>query len=237
MIQGKHLDHLGNATTGQILRGENLAYIDNANLAMTEWFGYRTVEQLENGNFFISGLERGLIDTVPVDHAVGARVWFVDQSPVTSSYAYPAGPVQAKLLTYTNNDAMTEEFSDTLRVSLVGRYKLPVVPGRVMLNGWLAGNEVASSLTYRISWARRSSDYPGIVIENDPLDIAQAGVSYNVLVKQGGSVKVTQYGVTGNQLDVDGTLFEPGELEVLIEAVADAGNSIVTKSLGWIITL
>ncbi|MFV3406443.1 hypothetical protein ACNFIC_21205 [Pseudomonas sp. NY15463] len=236
-VVGKGLDLLGNATTGQIFRGENIAYIDNANLAMTEWFGYRSVELLENGNLFISGLERGLIDTVSVDHNLGARVWFVGQSPVTSSYAYPAGPVQAKLLTYTNNDAMTEEFSETFSISVVGRYKLPVVPGRVMLNGWLAGNEVGSSSSYRISWARRSSDYPGIVIENDPLDIAQAGVSYNVFVRQGSVVKVTQYGVTGNQLDIDGTLFTPSELKVLIEAVADAGNSIVTKSRAWIITL
>lgn len=106
-----------------------------------------------------------------------------------------------------------------------------------MVNGWLAGNEVASNLTYRISWACRSSDYPCIVTENDPLDIAQAGVSYNVWVSQGGVVKVTQYGVTGNQLDIDGALFAPGDIEVLIEAVADAGNSIVTKTLGWTITL
>ncbi len=145
--------------------------------------------------------------------------------------------MQAKLLTYTNNDAMTEEFSETVGVSVVGRYKLPVVPGRVMLNGWLAGNDVSASATYRISWARRSSDYLGIVTENDPLDIAQAGVSYNVWVKQDGVVKVTQYGVTGNQLDVDGTLLDVGEGEVLIEAVADAGNSIVTKTLSWTITL
>lgn len=131
---------------------------------------------------------------------------------------------------------MTEEFSETLGVSVVGRYKLPVVPGRVMVNGWLAGNDVSASSTYRISWARRSSDYPGIVTENDPLDITQAGVSYNVWVKQGGLVKVMQYGVAGNQLDIDGTLLDVGEVEVLIEAVADAGNSIVKKSLAWAIT-
>lgn len=68
------------------------------------------------------------------------------------------------------------------------------------------------------------------------MDIAQAGVSYNVWVKQGGAVKVTQYGVVGNQLDINGTLFEPGEIEVLIEAVADDGNSLVTKTVGWTIT-
>lgn len=78
-IAGKDLDLLGNATTGQILRGENIAYIDNADLALTEWFGYRGVELLENGNVLISGLERRLIDTVAVDQALGGRVWFVDQ--------------------------------------------------------------------------------------------------------------------------------------------------------------
>lgn len=49
-------------------------------------------------------------------------------------------------------------------------------------------------------------------------------------------MKVTQYGVVGNQLDINGTLFEPGEIEVLIEAVADDGNSLVTKTVGWTIT-
>lgn len=77
-IAGKDLDLLGNATTGQILRGENIAYIDNADLALTEWLGYRSVELLENGNVFIAGLERGLINTVAVDHVMGARAWFVD---------------------------------------------------------------------------------------------------------------------------------------------------------------
>lgn len=177
------------------------------------------------------------IDTVAVDHGLGARVWFVDQAPITSSIAYPVGSVQAKLLTYTNNDAMTEAVRDTLSVSVVGRYRLPVVPGRVMLNGWLSGNDVVSNTTYLISWSRRRSDYVGIVTENDPLDIAQVGVSYNVWVKQDGVAKVTQYGVTGNQLEIDGTLFDLGEIEVLIEAISDAGNSIVTKSLGWAITL
>ena len=235
-IEGKDLDLLGNATTGQILRGENLAYIDNANMAMTEWFGYRNVERLENGSFFISGFERGLIDTVAGDHAVGSRVWFVDQSPITSSIAYPLGSVQAKLLTYTNNDAMTEDESATLTTSVAGRYKLPVVPGRVMLNEWLAGNDVSASSTYRIRWSRRSSDYPGVVTENDPLDIAQAGVAYNVYVRQGGVNKVTRYGVSGNEQDIDGSLFVPGQIEILIEAVSAAGNSIVTRASNFNIT-
>lgn len=110
------------------------------------------------------------------------------------------------------HDAMTEDESATLTANLTGRYRLPVVPGRVMLNGWLAGNDVASSTTYRIRWSRRSSDYPGIVTENDPLDIAQAGVTYNVFVRQGGVNKVSRYGVTGNEQDIDGTLFVPGEI-------------------------
>jgi len=145
--------------------------------------------------------------------------------------------VQAELLTYTNNDAMTEDESSTLTVSVMGRYKLPVVPGRVMLNGLLAGNEVSASSTYRIRWSRRSSDYPGIVTETDPLDIAQAGVTYDVWVRQGGVNEVTRYGVSGNEQDIDGTLFTTGDVEVLIEAVSGAGNSLMTRSLKFTITL
>lgn len=73
-------------------------------------------------------------------------------------------------------------------------------------------------------------------MEDDPLDIAQAGVTYNLWVRQGGVNKVTRYGVLGNEQDIDGTLFVPGEIEVLIEAVADAGNSIVTRVSKFTIT-
>lgn len=56
-IAGKDLGLLGNATTGQILRGENIAYIDNADLAQTEWFGCRNVERLDT--FSSVGLSEG----------------------------------------------------------------------------------------------------------------------------------------------------------------------------------
>lgn len=106
---------------------------------------------------------------------------------------------------------MTEDESATFTGSVTGRYKLPVVTGRVLLNGWCVGNDVSASSTYRIRWSRRSSDYPGVVLEDDPLDIAQAGVTYNLWVRQGGVNKVTRYGVLGNEQDIDGTLFLPGE--------------------------
>lgn len=235
-VEGKDLDLLGNATTGQILRGENIAYIDNADVATTEWFGYRTVTHLENGNVLISGLERGLVDTVPYDHALGARVWFVDQAPITTALPYPPGYVDAKLLTYTNNDALTEETSDTHTVNVIGRYKLPVVPAGVMLNGWYSGNNVSSSSTYRIRWSRRRSDYQGILLDTDSLDVPEAGVTYNVRLKQDGVTKAVSYGVAGNEIDMSGSLIVQGELLVEIEAVADAGNSIVTRVAKYNIT-
>ena len=49
-------------------------------------------------------------------------------------------------------------------------------------------------------------------------------------------MKVTQFGVTGNQLDIDGTLFVPGQIETLIVAVSAAGNSIVTRASNFNIT-
>lgn len=111
-----------------------------------------------------------------------------------------------------------------------------MVPGRVLLNGWLAGNDVSESATYQVRWSRRRINYPGIVLENDELDLEQDGVSYNVYVKQDGSNKFIQYGVIGNELSFDGALVDVGEVEVEIEAVADAGNSIVTRVSKFTIT-
>lgn len=61
-------------------------------------------------------------------------------------------------------------------------------------------------------------------------------VTYNVRLKQGGVTKVVSYGVDGNEIDMSGSLIAKGELLVEIEAVADAGNSIVTRVAKYNIT-
>ncbi|MGE8499374.1 MAG: hypothetical protein ACN6O6_17875 [Pseudomonas sp.] len=67
------------------------------------------------------------------------------------------------------------------------------------------------------------------MLENDELDIEQAGITYNEHVKLGRVTTLTQYGVLGNQLDFAGTLVSSGEVEVRVEAVKTGGKSIVTR--------
>lgn len=52
-------------------RGDNLLLVDEEILAWTE------VEDLGGGQVRLRGLVRGALDTLPADHAAGARVWFL----------------------------------------------------------------------------------------------------------------------------------------------------------------
>lgn len=69
---GIDLDHLPGETTDAEgrSRGNNLALLGN------EIVSWTTATDNGNGTYTISGVLRGVLDTVPEDHAAGDRVWF-----------------------------------------------------------------------------------------------------------------------------------------------------------------
>ncbi|WP_134678010.1 hypothetical protein [Ectopseudomonas khazarica] len=174
------------------------------------------------GSDYIPLNDQGQTDQAQVDWAINAATGTAD--------AYQAGDLICVAQRPGN------ELGYTHTVNVIGRYKLPVRPAGVMLNGWYSGNNVSKSSTYQIRWCRRSSDYRGILLDTDPLDVPEDGVTYNVRLKQGGITKAVSYGVDGNEIDMSGSLIPKGELLVEIEAVADAGNSIVTDVAKFNIT-
>ena len=51
--------------------GKNLALVDS------EWISWTTATDNGDGTVSISGVLRGVLDSVPADHSLGARVWFL----------------------------------------------------------------------------------------------------------------------------------------------------------------
>jgi hypothetical protein len=72
---GKDLDHLlaRNTNADGRNRGANIALIGN------EWVSWTTATDNGNGTYTISGVLRGILDSVPEDHAIGDRVWFATE--------------------------------------------------------------------------------------------------------------------------------------------------------------
>lgn len=226
-VSGEDLNQLSNATTGLLQNGTNLMYVDNINPALSEWFAFRTVSQLPNGNYEIKDFERGLIDTIAVDHEIGSRIWFINESYMASGQTYTAGYVYTKLLTYRSGDAMTMASATEFATQFVGRYGFPRVPGRVRINGVAEGGNITRSATNTLTFARRSRAQTNLIFQDDALDTVDTGVSYNIYIYQTGIQKAHVYGLTTASWTMPSllTLLAAGAFEVRIEAVATGGNS------------
>lgn len=75
IIAGTDLDTLLDANTNAdgCARGVNLALVDD------EWISWTTCTDNGDGTYTIAGVLRGIFDSVPADHASGARVWFLTE--------------------------------------------------------------------------------------------------------------------------------------------------------------
>lgn len=76
------------------LAGANLALVGS------EWVSWTTCTANADGSFTFSNVLRGVMDSVPVDHAAGEQVWFVTEGAVpTRATPYAADlTCKAKLL-------------------------------------------------------------------------------------------------------------------------------------------
>lgn len=83
------------------------------------------------------GVQRGCADTVPMQHASGASVWFFDSEVGTDDVAYGAGStIGVKVLPYTTSGgAVPVENAPALPLTFNWRHVRPYPPGRVQCDG------------------------------------------------------------------------------------------------------
>ncbi|MGO1069635.1 phage tail protein [Lysobacter sp. CA199] len=99
-------------------------------------------------------LARGCADTVPVPHAVGARIWFYDDFAANDPTDYSVGEtVQAKLLTRTSSAQLDPALAPVDMIKLVQRQVRPYPPGDLKLNGQRYPASIDGDLA--LSWAHR----------------------------------------------------------------------------------
>ncbi|ALN88597.1 hypothetical protein LC55x_5351 [Lysobacter capsici] len=99
-------------------------------------------------------LARGCADTVPVPHAVGARIWFFDDFAANDPTDYSVGEtVQAKLLTRTSSAQLDPALAPVDTIKLAQRQARPYPPGDLKLNGLRYPASIDGDLA--VSWAHR----------------------------------------------------------------------------------
>lgn len=144
---------------------------------------------------------RGCVDTVPMPHAVGTRVWFTDEYVGFDGREYLANESpQAKLITRTSQGELNPDLAPTIGLTLQRRQIRPYPPGRLRLQGeayppelWTFGTELT------VQWAHRDR-----LLQADQLvDTTQGnigpepGTTYTVRWFLAGSLVRTQAGITG----------------------------------------
>ena len=147
-------------------------------------------------------LARGCLDTVPVPHAAGARVWFYggDSSFGYNQTEFAAGTnVQVKLLTSTTRgDELPQANAPTLPLQLTGRQGRPYPPGNFKINGQAYPQSISGAVS--LSWAHRDR-----LLQSDLLvDTAQGsigpepGTTYRIRIQDAGGAVLTEVpGLTG----------------------------------------
>lgn len=100
---------------------------------------------------------RGVEDTIPQTHGVGASLLFTDSSGIASTVEYTEGEsVDVKLLSTTTSEesALTEVPTDTY--VFTGRQNRPYPPGNVKLNGVLGFEAANLGTSLTVTWANRN---------------------------------------------------------------------------------
>lgn len=193
----------GNMTSGQFTGTGNLAA---AITALQTVFVLEDVAGIDESNAgeailvedeimqlvsFVTGtntatVTRGVADTIPAVHPAGARVWTQDDDMASDGRTYVDGEtVEAKLLTRTSSDVLTEVEATTETITLVGRQARPYPPANVAVNGDSIFALTDPSYTDpEFTWAHRdrTGQEDQLIPHGDPTLGPEAGTTYNIRI-------------------------------------------------------
>lgn len=190
-LGGLDLGVLIDTDDGGVVLGANLAIFDDTG----EIVSWETATANMDGTTTIAGVMRGVMDTVPRDHAVGTRVFFFSSGPgLTQIDPYPADlTVQAKILPKNNIGTFPIGSASYQTLTTVSRYLRPYPPGDLRMDALVYGTRY--SITFgdqTFTWTSRNrltQAAGGTLVFQDAADITpETGTTYKVLVVIGGSL-------------------------------------------------
>jgi hypothetical protein len=224
--------------------GKNLLLIDQ------EIMSWETVTANSDGTYTISGVVRGVMDTVPVDHAPGANVWFFsDGVALTNDTPFLADrTINAKFLPFNSAGTLPISSASANSVTTRSRSIRPYPPGNLRMQGQTYGTRYTTVTgDFVINWSSRNISQAGEspLTKQDHGDItAEVGTTYTVRITVGSTLIRTVTGITAETYtytaaqrvadDPDGTK------SVLLEVLSNARsldsympNSLVATMTGF----
>jgi hypothetical protein len=130
-------------------------------------------------------VDRGAADTVPQAHALGDRVWAIDDDFVTDGRTYAEGEdVDALVLTRTSSDLLDPADAIDMTLTLTARQARPYPPAKVTVDGAEALIPAGVHSEPEIDWVSRNRlvQEDTLVGYTEAAVAAEAGTTYNIRV-------------------------------------------------------
>lgn len=177
-------------------------------------------------------VSRGTVDTLPQEHADGARVWTLDDDLTGDNVLYQAGQtVNTKVLSRTSSDVQFLDDVTENEIDLVGRQALPYPPANMKADGVLVYSLDGTGPHEEpmFTWAERDRTLQddALVDHTEATIGPEPGVTYTFRIYGwvSGTLVGTYTGITGDTWTYDSTMqaadSAPSIVRIEIEAVRD----------------
>lgn len=167
-------------------------------------------------------LSRGILDTVPADHAAGARIWFCDWRSGDGVDYLGGETVNVKMLTKTGKGILDAAAAPVDSVTFASRMIRPYAPGQFRLNAAAYPDFITGNLA--VNWAHRDrlQQTAAYFVSQDDGNIGpEAGTTYTLRI----------YGESGALLreitGIEGTSYA----YALADEIAESGLGRPNESL------
>lgn len=161
--------------------------IDNELLSVTAF----------NGTLLTVG--RGVLDTVPQTHSVGARIYAWQDNFIADELPFLLTEAPAvKLTTMTGDDELALADATSTVKTITGRYHLPYPPGNFKING-IAYPASSTLGAATLTWSHRNRiQQTGALIDTTVGNIGpEAGTTYNAYLYSGATLLQSAVGISG----------------------------------------
>lgn len=187
------MEFLFDTTDQAIISGVvNMAYLGD------EIIAFRDITDLGGGEWSLNGVYRGLLDSVPVEHPAGTRIWFGYEAQVTTQDTYnESNSVDARNIPRTPKGELAEGSASIISHTITRRSLRPYPPGDVKINSVSFPEAMTGDLT--VTWVHRDrTAQSGAVKQSDGSIGPEAGVTYTLRIYgELGTLVHTEAGMTG----------------------------------------
>jgi hypothetical protein len=181
----------------------------------TAWIGSETVAvtayDASTREFTIS---RGVVDTVPLPHNAGTRVWFADPATGSDAREYASGEtVRLKALTRSSGAKLPLEDAFEDEVDIVGRQGRPYPPGNLRVNGERFAEGATVTGEIEITWTHRDRVLQAdVLVPHEDASVGpETGTTYTIRLYDGPTLIRTASSISGTSWTYTATMaFEDG---------------------------